>query len=93
MELSMITVNFEGNSYLLSKSSDGGRWVGSGGPRGGRYPGLHCSAPRIIWPMLLRAAIEQGYEAADLRCNPVVKDGKPRKTSAKKSKNNSISIF
>jgi hypothetical protein len=89
----MITVDFEGNNYLLSKDSRGGYWVGNGGPKRGRYPGLSCTAPSIMWPELAKKAIKEGYEASELRCAPLKKESKPRKSSTKKPKKPTISIF
>jgi hypothetical protein len=90
----MIIVEFENNSYLFSKDKNGGGyWIGYGGPKGGRYPGLNCRAPIIVWSELNALAIEDGATWEDLRSNPPKKEKKPRKASKKKSKKKSISIF
>ena len=87
----MVTVNFEGNSYLYSKSSSGGVWLGNGGPRRGRYPGLSCAAPTIIYPKLIAAAIEQGADKSEFVFEK--KEKKEKKPRAFKPKKNAISIF
>ena len=87
----MVTVTFEGNSYLYSRSNDGGVWVGNGGPRGGRYPGIDCAAPVIMFPELIARAIEAGTDKAFfISEKKEVKTSKPR---AFKTKKNAISIF
>ena len=85
----MVSVEFENNSYLLTSD---GVWVGNGGPKQGRYPGLHCSAPMILWPELVSAGIEQGYDRSELIRKAPEKPAKSTKRRAKKPAN-SISIF
>jgi hypothetical protein len=46
-----------------------------------------------MWPELAKKAIKEGYEASELRCAPLKKESKPRKSSTKKPKKPTISIF
>jgi hypothetical protein len=87
----MVTVDFEGNNYLYSKSDTSGVWVGNGGPKQGRYPGLHCAAPTIMYPAMVIAAIEQGADKSEFVFEK--KEKKASKPRASKPKKNSISIF
>jgi len=87
----MITVDFEGNSYLFTKTDDGGFWSGNGGSKGRRYPGRNLIAPSIIWPALFKAAIDSGVDESELICIKIEK--KSSKPRAKKLKKNEISIF
>lgn len=85
----MITVNYHGNSYLFSKSSNGGVWIGNGGPMKGRYPGLYRAAPMIIWPALTAAAIEAGTDKSAF-FSPAKKETKHR---VAKTTSTTIAIF
>jgi hypothetical protein len=91
----MITVDFEGNSYLFSRSDKGqGYWSGNGGPKSGRYPGICMVAPSIMWPELRAAAIEQGADAEVMAYKPLG-DSAEKKSRTKKVKTtkNTIAIF
>lgn len=87
----MVTVNFEGNTYLFSKSDTRGIWIGFGGPKYGRYPGLYCAAPAILYPEMTALAIEQGADRAELIIEK--KEKKASKPRSAKLKKNAISIF
>jgi hypothetical protein len=89
-EVQMVSIEFEKNRYQLTPS---GVWIGTGGPNGGRYPGLYCAAPMVIWPELISAAITQGYEKSDLAREVPKKAAKSSAKKAYKKPANSISIF
>ena len=66
------------------------------------YPGSNTRAPLCIYPQLLSAGLEQGYDKSVFSRNIEVGDEsddfteeteKPRRKSRAKKKSNSISIF
>ena len=99
----MVRVKLGGDWYAYSN----GDWYGVS--RGARsdfsnfFPGLNTRAPLSIYPNLLSAGLEQGYDKSAFLCKRQEEDvfddnteetEKPRRKSrGKKKKSNSISIF
>ena len=89
----MVTADFEGNNYLFCRDKSGrSYWVGNGGPKGGRYPGLNAIAPMNMWPELRLAALEQGVDKEEMAYTPPKPKKKSRPKKAKTTKD-TIAIF
>ena len=86
----MIDVEYEGGVYRYCEDKKKNYWIGV--KRGGSiFPGVNCWVPIGFWPVLRKAAIEQGVPAESF-----IRKEKPKKKSVSRSKKQDkdcISIF
>lgn len=99
----MISVQLGGDFYHFSHGDWYGISRGEKSDYSNFFPGAYTRAPLCIYPKLLSAALEQGYDSSDFSRKrqeeeDVFDDNteeteKPRRKSRGKKKSNSISIF
>jgi len=88
----MIDVFFKGGKYRFHKTQNDKYWTGvSGG--GHFFPGANCVAPRGIWQILQKKAVESGVSREVFITKEPEKKKAVTSVSKKKSKKPSISIF